>query len=296
MGYGRALQRRWTSVRRAGQLTQEVEVRTAATVMLVRDGEQGLETFMLRRNPKSDFVPGQFVFPGGAVDVTDRATDEIETISIGLNDREASARLKIDSGGLSYWVAAIRECFEEAGALIARLGSDELSLSEPSLNQRFQRHREAVYSGDLTMVELCRAEGLHLNFDDLRYVSHWITPVGPPRRFDTRFFVARSPRGQRPAHDGGETVESCWISPIEAMELHEAGKFEMIMPTVANLEPLLELRSVDQVMQWADSLSEIPEILPAISISSDGAPLVFMPGEPGYDEALAHPPPHGSTQ
>ncbi|MAK25377.1 MAG: hypothetical protein CL414_09195, partial [Acidimicrobiaceae bacterium] len=74
-------------------MTQEVELRTAATVMLVRDGEQGLETFMLRRNPKSDFVPGQFVFPGGAVDVTDRATDEIETISIGLNDREASARL-----------------------------------------------------------------------------------------------------------------------------------------------------------------------------------------------------------
>ena len=69
----------------------------------------------------------------------------------------------------------------------------------------------------------------------------------------------------------------------------------MIMPTVANLEPLLELRSVDQVMQWADSLSEILR-LPAISISSDGAPLMFMPGEPGYDEALAHPPPHGSTQ
>ena len=138
-------------------------------------------------------------------------------------------------------MAAIRECFEEAGALLARIGNDELSLSDPALNQRFQRHREAVYSGELTMVELCRKEGLHLNFDDLRYVSHWITPVGPPRRFDTRFFVARSPQGQRPAHDGGETVESCWISPTEAMELHEAGKFEMIMPTVANLEPLLEL-------------------------------------------------------
>ena len=86
-------------------------------------------------------------------------------------------------------MAAIRECFEEAGALLARFGNDELSLSEPALNQRFQRHREAVYSGDLTMVELCRKEGLHLNFDDLRYVSHWITPVGPLRRFDTRFLL-----------------------------------------------------------------------------------------------------------
>ena len=264
--------------------------------MLVRDGEHGLETFMLRRNPKSEFVPGQFVFPGGAVDVADRITDEIETISTGLNDREASARLQVERGGLAYWVAAIRECFEEAGALLARIGNDELSLSDTELNRRFQLHRRAVYSGDLTMVDLCREEGLHLNFDDLRYVSHWITPIGPPRRFDTRFFVARAPHSQRPAHDGGETVESCWISPNEAMELHEAGKFEMIMPTVANLEPLLELRSVDQVMKWADSLSEIPAILPAISVSSDGGPVVFLPGEAGYEDALAHPPPHGSTQ
>ncbi|MEC7915762.1 MAG: NUDIX hydrolase [Actinomycetota bacterium] len=273
----------------------EVELRIAATVMLVRDGQQGLETFMLRRNPQSDFVPGQFVFPGGAVDVRDRVTDEIETISVGLNDQQASSRLQVESGGLAYWVAAIRECFEEAGALLARIDNNELSLADPQLRQRFQRHREAVYAGDLTMVDLCRAEGLQLNFDDLRYVSHWITPIGPSRRFDTRFFVARSPHDQRPAHDGGETVESCWITPTEAMQLHEAGKFEMIMPTVANLEPLLEMKSVDEVMRWADSLTEIPEILPAISVSSDGLPSVFLPGEPGYEEALAHPPPHGST-
>ncbi|MDP7067066.1 MAG: NUDIX domain-containing protein [Acidimicrobiales bacterium] len=276
-------------------MSTEVELRIAATVMLVRDGKQGLETFMLRRNPKSEFVPGQFVFPGGAVDVRDRVTDEIETISVGLNDQQASSRLQVESGGLAYWVAAIRECFEEAGALLARIGNNELSLADPQLHQRFQRHREAVYAGNLTMVDLCRAEGLQLNFDDLRYVSHWITPIGPSRRFDTRFFVARSPQDQRPAHDGGETVESCWITPKEAMELHEAGRFEMIMPTVANLEPLLEMKSVDEVMRWADSLTEIPEILPAISVSADGFPSVFLPGEPGYEEALAHPPPHGST-
>ena len=80
------------------------------------------------------------------------------------------------------------------------------------------------------------------------------------------------------------------------MERHHAGKFEMILPTVANLEPLLELESVDEVMQWADELTDIPELLPALVISEDGSPSVLMPGEVGYEEALAQPPAHGSTQ
>ena len=277
-------------------MTTPVEVRLAATVMLVRDGEQGLETFMLKRNPKSEFVPGQFVFPGGAVDVKDQLTHEVETVSWGMDDVQASSRLSIENGGLAYWVAAIRECFEEAGALLARIDGEDLALTDPEVHQRFQEHRDAVYAGHLTMVDLCRAEGLSMNFHDLRYVSHWITPIGPPRRFDTRFFVARSPRGQRPAHDGGETVESCWIAPKEAVNLHQAGKFEMILPTIANLEPLLELDSVDEVMHWADGLSDIPEILPALVTAEDGSPSVLMPGEVGYEEALSQPPPHGSTQ
>lgn len=277
-------------------MTTPVEVRLAATVMLVRDGGQGLETFMLKRNPKSKFVPGQFVFPGGAVDVKDQLIDEVETVSSGLDDYQASDRLGIESGGLAYWVAAIRECFEEAGALLARIDGEDLPLTDPEVHERFQNHRNAIYAGDLTMVDLCRIEGLSMNFHDLRYVSHWITPIGPPRRFDTRFFVARAPLAQRPAHDGGETVESCWITPREAMDLQQAGKFEMILPTIANLEPLLELDSVDEVMQWADGLKDIPEILPALVTSADGSPSVLMPGEDGYKEALSKPPPHGSTK
>ena len=80
------------------------------------------------------------------------------------------------------------------------------------------------------------------------------------------------------------------------MELHEVGKFEMIIPTVANLEPLVGMGSVGEVMNWADELSDIPEILPAIVIASDGSPSVLMPGEAGYENALSQPPPHGSTQ
>ena len=276
-------------------MNSPIGVRPAATVILVRDGELGLETFMLRRNPKSEFVPGQFVFPGGAVDVSDQLSEELGLLSAHLDDRWASKKLGIESGGLAFWVAAVRECFEEAGALLAGVDGEELSLVDPPIRERFQTHRQAIYSGELTIAEMCRAEGLSLNLEALRYVSHWITPIGPPKRFDTRFFVARSPKGQRPEHDGGETVESCWIAPKEAMELHQAGKFEMILPTVANLEPLTEMDSVDVVMKWADELSNIPEILPAIFLDPEGSPVVLLPGEAGYEEALAEPPPPGST-
>ena len=98
----------------------EVQVRDAATVMLVRDAADGggMEVFMLRRNLNSDFVGGAYVFPGGAVDEADRHSD-LERICTGRTDAAASEQLGIDSGGLAYWVAAVRECFEEAGVLLA---------------------------------------------------------------------------------------------------------------------------------------------------------------------------------
>ena len=269
-------------------------VRKAATVMLLRDGADGLEIFMLRRNPKSVFVPGQFVFPGGAVDVSDSKESSLEDICVGLDDSEASQLMSIESGGLSYWVAAIRECFEEAGVLLARQDGTVMSFDEPETYERFEGYRSQVYDGSLNLRDMCRQEGLHLDLNDLRYVSHWITPIGPPKRFDTRFFLARSPEGQEPLHDGGETVESCWITPREAQRLHSDGKFEMIMPTVANLKPLLTCSSVNDAMAWAESLSEIPAILPAISVTENGTE-VYMPGEAGYEEALANPPGEGST-
>jgi|TARA_B110000196_G_scaffold900_1_gene799 8-oxo-dGTP pyrophosphatase MutT (NUDIX family) len=270
-------------------------VRKAATVMLLRDAADGLEVFMLRRNPKSVFVPGQFVFPGGAVDVSDSKESSLEDICVGLDDSKASQLMSIESGGLSYWVAAIRECFEEAGVLLARRDGDVMSFNEPETYEKFEGYRSQVYDGSLNLRDMCRQEGLHLDLNDLRYVSHWITPIGPPKRFDTRFFLARSPEGQEPLHDGGETVESCWITPADAQRLHSEGKFEMIMPTVANLEPLLTCSSVDEAMAWAESLSEIPAILPAIATTENGTE-VYMPGEAGYEKALANPPGEGSTQ
>lgn len=274
---------------------EPLPVREAATVMLVRDGDPGLEVFMLRRNPKSEFVPGQFVFPGGAVDPADRDDPQLPSVCIGLDDPTASSQLSLSSGGLAYWVAAVRECFEEAGVLLARRSGETIPFVDPDVIARFEGLRQKVYDGELRLAEMCKAEGLRLDFSDLRYVSHWITPVGPPRRFDTRFFVAHAPEGQHPLHDGGETVESTWITPADAMQQHSDGKFQMILPTVANLQPLLELDTVDAVMEWADALDDIPEILPAIVPQAEGPPTVLMPGDDGYQDALASPPPEGTT-
>ena len=270
-------------------------IRDAATVMLVRDGSSGLEVFMLRRSPKSNFVPGQFVFPGGAVDTADREDPGLGSVCFGLDDRAASTLLDVGSGGLAYWVAAVRECFEEAGVLLARGEVGDVSFADDAIHARFEGLRQKVYDGELRLAEMCVVEGLRLELDDLRYVSHWITPVGPPRRFDTRFFLARAPENQRPFHDGGETVASTWIRPADAMQLHSDGKFEMILPTIANLESLTEHDTVDSAIGWADNLGAIPRILPAIVVNEGGPPSVLMPWDEGYSAALIEPPAEGLT-
>ena len=165
-----------------------VPIKAAATVMMVRDGEPGLEVFMLRRTGKASFGAGMYVFPGGRVDDVDHA-DDIAPFCEGLDDAAASSQLGIDKGGLAYWVAAIRECFEEAGILLAeRRNGEPLDLDDDE--------RHAVHDGELSMVELSKRHGLVLDLSTTQYVDHWITPIGEKRRFDTRFFVTEAPGDQ----------------------------------------------------------------------------------------------------
>ena len=184
-----------------------VPTRPAATVVLVRDGEpDGLEVFVLRRAAAAAFAAGMYVFPGGRVDDADGAA-AIAAHCDGLDDATASARLGIDGGGLAFWVAAVRECFEEAGVLLARR-SDGGAVTVDDADRR------AVHAGELSMERLCERDGLVLDLGAIRYVAHWVTPVGEsPRRFDTRFFLAASPPGQEGAHDDTELVHSMWVRP-----------------------------------------------------------------------------------
>src|ERR1039458_782419 len=150
--------------------------------MGIRDGEASLEVLMLRRSLESEFVRGAYVFPGGAVDSTD-GDPEMLAYCTGRSDAQASAVLELDSGGLAYWVSAFRECFEEAGVLVAT-GPDggALTFDDPAVEARFVGHRRALNAGERSLLEICRAEDLTLPADSVYYVGHWITPEGPPRR------------------------------------------------------------------------------------------------------------------
>jgi 8-oxo-dGTP pyrophosphatase MutT (NUDIX family) len=252
--------------------------------MLVRDGDDGLEVFMLRRTLSAAFAGGMYVFPGGKVDEADHA-DELEPICDGLDDGQASALLQLDRGGLGYWVAAIRECFEEAGVLLARRrGADEpVQFDDPAVAARFEVARHAVHAGERSLTEVCAEEDLVLITDAIHYVSHWITPIGEVRRFDTRFFLARAPQAQEPLHDDGETIESLWVRPGDALERFRAGQLAMIPPTIRNLEFLVPHTSADAALAAARQVVSPPAILPRLRVGADGAVIgVAMPDDADY--------------
>ncbi len=258
--------------------------------MLVRDRDHGdgasqLEVFMLRRNLQSDFVGGAYVFPGGAVDEADRHAD-LEAVCEGRSDDQASAHLGVDSGGLAFWVAAIRECFEEAGVLLAA-GPDGkvVSFADEEVATRFERHRAEIDSGALRLVELCRLETLRLAVDGIHYFSHWITPVGPPRRYDTRFFVTAAPPEQVPLHDDRETIANLWVRPADALDRHRAGELDLILPTIKNLEAISRFGRSADLLDAAAAIQEVPTILPRVINDGQGV-RILLPGDPGYDEAM----------
>ncbi len=261
----------------------DVPISPAATVMLLRDGEDGLEVFMLRRTLSAAFARGQYVFPGGRVDEADHGAD-FEPICDGYDDATASAALGVEQGGLAWYVAAIRESFEEAGVLLARpTGADHVvRFDAPDVVDRFNAARHAVHAGESTLVELCVREDLQLLTDRLHIVAHWLTPVGERRRFDTRFFVARAPASQQPLHDDYETIESRWVSPADALAMWQAGELHMFPPTVACLRWLASYASADAAI--ADTGEMPPRIEPRLVLSDDERVLgVVVPGEPGYD-------------
>lgn len=267
----------------------DIAVRDAATVMLVRDVADGMEVFMLRRNLNSDFVGGAYVFPGGAVDEADRHAD-LEAICEGRSDDEASVLLGIDRGGLAYWVAAIRECFEEAGVLLAYDDAGTVvSLADEAVAERYRLHRKGVDTGELRLIELCELEHLRLAADQIHYFSHWITPVGPPRRYDTRFFVCAAPPEQVALHDDRETIANLWVRPTDALERHRKGELDLILPTIKNLEAIGRFDRSADLLEAAAAISEVPAILPRITQDEQGV-RILLPGDPGYDEALSSPP------
>lgn len=252
----------------------------SATVTIVRDAPRGIEVLMMKRNLKSGFVPGMHVFPGGGLDDSDLLFKNNNLCNC-LDDVSASGTLGLGCDGLAYWVAAIREAFEESGLLLARDEAGSLvSLSDQAIAQRFSEHRRRLNAGEVGFPALLQTEHLQLAADTLTYFAHWITPVGLPRRYDTRFFMAEAPEGQEPLQDERETIAATWVSPGDALSLHKRGEFEMRTPTVRTLESFADYDNVANLRRGLAAKRDVRVMLPRIG--PDGRRV--LPGEPGYEE------------
>lgn len=228
-------------------------IRLAATVVLMRDTTRGVEVFMMQRPGGVDF-PDLHVFPGGKVDEQDLLGDRVH----GCTEAEASRLLGLGAGGLRYWVTAIRECFEECGVLLARRDGRFLALDGPAEVARFDGYRQALIDGRMTMADLCRQEDLVLAADCLSYFSHWLTPDSVPRRFDTRFFVARMPVMQDTAAHAWEAAGEHWISPQAALAAARSGEWQMISPTLTTLSSLAAFPRVEAIFEAVRQETHLP--------------------------------------
>lgn len=252
--------------------------RAAATVVVVRDAPLGIEVLLLRRAERGDLNSGAWVFPGGLVDAADRAA---LPHCRGLDAAAADARLGVEAHALDYWAAAVRECFEEAGLLYARDRDGRPLVLDAPRAARLDAWRGPLQRGERSLAALCHEEGLTLAVDELVYFSHWVTPIGRPKRFDTRFFVARAPAGQQSAHDDGELVEQLWLSPTAALTRTEPLK--LMTPTSKTLEAIARFDDVDALLAWARRPREVPLIQPQIGTGRQGTRPV-TPDEPAFAE------------
>lgn len=252
----------------------------AATVLLVRDAPGGYEVLLLQRNHQSAFVPGQYLFPGGALDPEDAHAD-LCALCHGIDDETASRRIGVPTGGLAYWAAAIRESFEEAGVMLAYNDRNELlTLSDAALFDRYAGLRTRMESGEISFVQILKDEGLRLAADRLVYFANWITPRGGVRRYDTRFFVAHAPEGQDVLPDNRELIHHIWIKPSEALAQAKRGEIKMRRPTAHTLKSISKYETADALVTAMAALPEVPAILPRVA--PDGRRL--LPWEPGYAE------------
>lgn len=235
------------------QPLQRQNIRLAATVVLMRDTGNGPEVFMMQRPGGVDF-PDLHVFPGGKVDDQDLIEDRVS----GCSESEANRLLGLNAGGLRYWVAAIRECFEECGVLLARRDGRFLELQEPVEVARFEGYRQMLIDGDMTMADLCAREQVVLAADCLLYFSHWLTPDSAPRRFDTRFFVARMPVMQETAAHAWEMAGEHWVLPLAALKAAREGSWQMISPTTITLTSIASYGSVEETFAAVAAETHLP--------------------------------------
>jgi 8-oxo-dGTP pyrophosphatase MutT (NUDIX family) len=259
------------------------ELPEAATLILVRERAGALQTYLLRRSPSSGFMPGLFVFPGGRVEPAD-GDEAFWTNHLDLTPQALQERLGRGLGvsaALRFAVAAIRETFEEAGVLFASAGG----AGSAALKQAVEpRRREHLPPGWLRRN--AEAERWVLALSALAPWAHWITPVGMPRRFDTRFFVAALPEGQDGRPDLRETSEGLWISPRQALAQNMDGRTPLSPPTLVTLHALSSYATLERLQQGLQAREWGKPIFPRlVSVGRGRGTVIIEPWDPMYAQS-----------
>jgi len=237
-------------------------LRSAATVLLLRDTTEGPEVLMTRRSSNASFAPGAFVFPGGGIDAADAQCHAQSTRRAGQSDLR-----------LTQAIAAIRESFEELGVLLARHADGR----HASTSDVAGLDRQQPFAAQM------RERGLTLDGADVFVLAHWVTDRDLARRFDVPFLVARMPEGQTPVADESEQFEPLWVRPAEALARHHSGGFFMIFPTLRTLEKLQHYASVDAVLTACASEEPLWTSCPRAGLLA-GREVRFMESDAPYGE------------
>ncbi|MEV0320803.1 NUDIX hydrolase [Streptomyces sp. NPDC050658] len=269
----------------SGELTPAVP-RRAATVMLLRDSATGPAVHMLRRRASMAFAGGAYAYPGGGVDPRD---DDRLVSWAGPSLASWAARLGVDESGAQAIVcAAVRETYEEAGVLLA--GPTPSTVVGDTTGDDWEADREALVAREFSFAEFLDRRGLVLRSDLLAAWARWITPEFEPKRYDTFFFVAVLPEGQRTRNASTEADRTVWIAPEKATEGYDKGELLMMPPTIATLRQLSAYGAA------ADALAAAPErdLTPVLAQArlEDGELVLTWPG---HDEFTKHIPTGGAA-
>jgi 8-oxo-dGTP pyrophosphatase MutT (NUDIX family) len=248
---------------RASKLRKRENIQLAATLVLVRDGAAGVEVYMTRRPGGIDFAD-LHVFPGGKVSAEDDDSLVNATVALrGLAAADADAQLD-EAQALRYWLAAVRESFEECGVLFARnADGDWLSMAAEE-RADYVALRQALIDGQTSLAQLCAQRNLTIDLSSVGYLSHWLTPDSVARRFDTRFFLARMLPEQQTVEHADEVVSGHWVSPAAALAHADAGDWQLISPTRVTLASIAPYDTTEALWRAVSRREHMPLLTQAL--------------------------------
>ena len=246
-------------------------IRDAATVILLRQADAGIETFMLCRHRRSAFLGGVHVFPGGKLDDDDMAESLVSRLRhVSLKEIANALGESIDEArAAGLLIAAVRETFEEAGVL----------LGSTNANANVEKAREEL-NGKSPFATI--ADKLELEIDGRRLQSYarWITPPIEKKRFDTRFFLAAVDTDQHASHDGNETTSAQWMAPKAALVAMRKDEIKLAPPTLRTLQWLGNFGTVQEA--FADAASRPPPLVDPHVVMRKSDWILTLPGDPEH--------------